>query len=207
MLINIPRSIDQYYGDGAAAATRAAGTVSKNNCDQWRLRKSCKKRDLLALIGQLQHMSSGSSSQRMIDLSMTARELYHLIHLNRGFCSDLEWWSMFLSNWNGVSLLSTVVHKPPDVTITPDASGNWRGGAFSSTGEWFQCSWPEEWKDVHITVKELVPVVITATLWGFYCRGKTIQCRTDNSSSGHYQFGPQQAQRSGNALDEDFVFL
>ena len=142
----------------------------------------------------------------MIDLSMTVRELYHLIHLNRGFCSDLEWWSMFLSNWNGVSLLSTVVHEPPDVTITSDASGNWGGGAFSSTGEWFQCSWPEEWKDVHITVKELVPIVIAATLWGCYWRGKTIQCWTDNSSSGHYQFRPQQEQQSGNALDEDFVF-
>ena len=129
MLINIPRSIDQYYGDGAAAATRAAGTVSKNNCDQWRLRKSCKKRDLLALIGQLQHacrvVKPGRSFlRRMIDLSMTARELHHFIRLNRGFRSDLEWWSVFLSGWNGVSLLSTVVCKPPDVTITSDASGN-----------------------------------------------------------------------------------
>ena len=118
----------------------------------------------------------------MIDLSMTARELHHFIRLNKGFRSDLEWWSMFLSDWNGVSLLSTVVRKPPDVTITSDASGNWGGGAFSSTGEWFQCSWPEEWKDVHITVKELVPIVIATTLWGCYWRGKTIQCRTDNAA-------------------------
>ena len=89
---------------------------------------------------------------------------------------------MFLSDWNGVNLLSTVVRKPPNVTITSDASGNWGGGAFSSTGEWFQCSWPEEWKDVHITVKELVPIVITATLWGCYWRGKTIQCQTGNAA-------------------------
>ena len=155
--------------------------------DQWRLKKSCKKRDLLALIGQLQHacrvVKSGRSFLwRMIDLSMTARELHHFIRLNRGFRSDLEWWSMFLSDWNGVSLLSTVVRKPLDVTITSDASGNWGGGAFSPTGEWFQCSWPEEWKDVHITVKELVPIVIAATLWGCYWRGKTIQCRTDNAA-------------------------
>ena len=67
------------------------------------------------------------------------------------FHSDLDWWSMFLSDWNGVSLLSTVVRKPPDVTITSDASGNCGGRAFSSTREWFQCPW-QEWKDVHITV-------------------------------------------------------
>ena len=104
---------------------RLAKTVN-----QWRLRKSCKKRDLLALIGQLQHacrvVKPGRSFlRRMIDLSMTVRELHHFIHLSRGDRSDLEWWSMFLSDWNGVSLLSTVVRKPSDVIITFDASGKW----------------------------------------------------------------------------------
>ena len=123
---------------------------------------------------------------------MTARELHHFICLNMSFHSDLDWWSMFLSDWNGVSLLSTVVRKPPDVTITSDTSGNWGGRAFSSTGEWFQCLWPEERKDIHINVKELVPIVIAATLSRWCCwRGKTVQCRTENAAvvaiinSGH----------------------
>ena len=118
----------------------------------------------------------------MIDLSTTVRELHHFVRLNKGFQSDLEWWAMFLSDWNGVSLLSTVVRKPPDVIVTSDASGKWGCGAFASTGEWFQCVWPEDWKEVHITVKELMPIVIAATLWGDRWRGKTIQCRTDNAA-------------------------
>ena len=36
--------------------------------------------------------------------------------------------------------------------------------------------------DVHITVKELVPIVIVATLWGCYWRGKTTQCWMDSAA-------------------------
>ena len=99
---------------------------------------------------------------------MTVRKLHCL---NRGFHSDLEWWTMSLSDWNGDSLLldccQLLFVSHWDMIITSDASGSWGDGAISSTGEWFQCPWPEEWKDVHITVKKLVPIVITA-LWGCY---------------------------------------
>ena len=155
--------------------------------NQWRLKRACTKRDLLSLIGQLQHacrvVKPGRSFlRRMIDLSTTVKELHHFVRLNKGFRSDLEWWSMFLEGWNGVSLLSTVARKPPDVMVTSDASGGWGCGAFSSSGEWFQFPWPENWKAVHITEKELIPIVIAATLWGSLWRGKTIQCWTDNAA-------------------------
>jgi hypothetical protein len=118
----------------------------------------------------------------MIDLSTTVKELHHFVRLNKGFRSDLEWWSMFLEGWNGVSLLSTVARKPPDVMVTSDASGGWGCGAFSSSSEWFQYPWPENWKAVHMTEKEFIPIAIAATLWGGLWRGKTIQCWTDNAA-------------------------
>ena len=155
--------------------------------ERWRSRKACTKRDLLSLIGQLQHacrvVKPGRSFlRRMIDLSTTAKELHHFIRLNKGFRSDLEWWAMFLEGWNGVSLLSTVARGPPDIVVTSDASGTWGCGAFSSSGDWFQCPWPVEWEAVHITEKELLPIVVAATLWGSHWQGRTIQCRTDNAA-------------------------
>lgn len=39
-------------------------------------------------------------------------------------------------------------------------------GAFSSAGEWFQIEWLEKWKEFHITVKELLPIVMGVALWG-----------------------------------------
>ena len=100
---------------------------------QWRHKKACTKRDLLSLIGQLQHacqvVKPGRSFfRRMIDLSTTVRELHHFVCLNEGFRSDLEWWAMF-TGWNGVSLMSTVVYKSPDIIVTSDASGGWGCGA------------------------------------------------------------------------------
>ena len=63
---------------------------------QWQGKKSCRKRELLSVIGQLQHacrvVKPGRTFlRRMIELSTTAYELHHHIRLNRGFQSDLEW--------------------------------------------------------------------------------------------------------------------
>ena len=68
---------------------------------KWRWRKSCQKRELLSLIGQLQHackvVKSGRTFlRRMIDLSMGARRSHHSIRLNKAFQSDLLWWDTFL---------------------------------------------------------------------------------------------------------------
>ena len=37
---------------------------------------------------------------------------------------------------------------------------------FSSEGAWFQVQWPVSWSSVHITVKELAPIVLATALWG-----------------------------------------
>ena len=51
-------------------------------------------------------------------------------------------------------------------TITSDASGSWDCGSYSSEGEWFQLKLPMPWEGIHITVKELLPIVISVALWG-----------------------------------------
>ena len=153
----------------------------------WRGRKCCKKRELLSLIGQLQHASrvvrSGRTFlRRMIDLSSVPKELHHRVRLNVAFRSDLQWWSLFLADWNGISLLSSVCKAPPSATVTSDASGGWGCGAFTTTGEWFQFQWPPSWKDIHITVKELLPIIVACAVWGKQWRGKTICCLCDNAA-------------------------
>ena len=60
----------------------------------WKGKRSCTKRDLLSLIGQLQHACKvvrpgRTFLRRMIELATVAKELHHHIRLNRGFKSDL----------------------------------------------------------------------------------------------------------------------
>ena len=62
--------------------------------------------------------------------------------------------------------LSSVVPGAPTVVLTSDASGSWGYGAYTSDGWWFQLRLPESWRDMHITVKELLLIVIGAAVWG-----------------------------------------
>ena len=68
------------------------------------------ERELLSLIGQLQHACcvvrpGRTFLRRMINLSTVAKELHHRIRLNLGFRSDLQWWATFLPSWIGVGIM------------------------------------------------------------------------------------------------------
>ena len=153
----------------------------------WGGKKCCTKRGLLSIIGQLQHaccvIKEGRSFlRRMIELSRGVRELHHRVRLNAGFHSDLQWWNCFLPFWNGSCLMARVAKREPQVVLTTDASGSWGCGAFTSEGEWFQLELPQSWQGVHITVKELLPVVLGTAVWGSQWRGSTVCCMCDNTA-------------------------
>ena len=154
---------------------------------EWKGRRTCCKRDLLSLIGQLQHAckvvrAGRSFLRRMIDLSTVASKLHHRIRLSRGFQSDLHWWDTFLVRWNGVSMMRSLHRSTPVAIQTSDASGGWGCGAFTNGGEWFQVTWPESWSAIHITVKELVPIVVACAIWGQEWQGSSVRCRCDNAA-------------------------
>ena len=153
----------------------------------WRNREKCTKKELLSLIGQLQHaccvVKAGRSFlRRMIDLSSSVRELHYSITLNKGFQSDLRWWACFLPSWNGKGMMTGVIPSEIVGTITSDASGSWGCGAFSSGKDWFQLKLPESWREVHITGKELLPIVISIALWGEQWRNRAVRCLCDNAA-------------------------
>ena len=137
----------------------------------WRTKKRCTKRELLSLIGKLNHAAKVVVAgrlflRRMIGVAYSVRELHHWVHLSEGFRSDLEWWFAFLSRWNGRSMME--VHNPcwsPQVTFSSDASGSWGCGAVWRK-EWIQCQWNSTWADKGIAVKELLPIVLAVALWG-----------------------------------------
>ena len=152
----------------------------------WQGKKVCTKRELLSLIGHLQHackvIKPGRTFlRRMIDLSTSAKELHHHIRLNLGFRSDLCWWATFLQRWNGVGMLATLGHQTPQVTVLSDASGRWGCAAFCGS-DWFQFPWQGRWEEVHITIKELLPIVVAGAIWGSRWSGLRIQCLCDNAA-------------------------
>ena len=142
------------------------------------------RRELESLIGTLQHayiviQPGRSFLQRTIALLRVAKQKHHHIRLNAEFRSDMLWWKLFAEKWNGVSLI--IPQGPPDVTITSDASGSWGCGAWCDK-LWFQLEWVNDIYQKHIAVKELIPILIAAFVWGPLLHGKRVTSNCDNSA-------------------------
>ena len=81
---------------------------------RWENMKSCSKRELLSIIGQVQHACcvirpGRSFLPHMIELSRCLRELHHKMRLNAGFWSNFQWWGCFLPIWIGSCFIASIV--------------------------------------------------------------------------------------------------
>ena len=163
----------------------------KAQLQRWARLKCCRKKDLQSLIGQLHDASivvrSGRTFiRRLIDLLKSAhhRPANCFLRLNVEARSDILWWTRFIEQWNGLSMMNTARCENPEVIVTSDASGSWGCGAYSLSS-WFQYQWHPDISDQHITVKELLPIVIAAAIWGPTWENKSILCRCDNEAVVH----------------------
>ena len=69
----------------------------------------------------------------------------------------------------------------PSVHVYTDASGRYGCGGVGLPQRWFfQLQWGPSWSDVDISVKELVPIVLAAALWGRYWQNLHIRFHSDN---------------------------
>lgn len=152
---------------------------------EWMHKKVCTRRDLQSLIGTLQHACSvikpgRAFLRRAIALLSIAKCQHHHIRLNADFRSDMLWWKIFASNWNGRAII--IPSGPPDMTITSDASGRWGCGAWCQH-HWFYLQWTNDIQCKHITVKELIPILVATLIWGPCFTGKRVLSNCDNSAT------------------------
>jgi len=157
--------------------------------EEWLAKKpraSVRKRDLASLAGHLQHACiiirpGRTFLRRIFDLLATVAHPDHYIRLSAGFRSDLMWWKLFLGEWNGISLMRAIGKQFADVSVFSDASGNWGCGAYSGS-QWFQLPWTGKVVEQQIAVKELIPVVVAAVVWGKQWKGLDVKCHSDNQA-------------------------
>lgn len=101
--------------------------------------------------------------------------------LNKVIRSDIAWWYYLLRSWSGVSTHQFLCLGHPEIHLFTDASGSWGCGAFVSP-RWIQVEWPSGTKLNSIALKELVPIVLAAAVWGPQWAGKSVLCHSDNSA-------------------------
>ena len=153
---------------------------------EWLGKSNATKREILSLVGLLQHATKvvrpgRTFVRRMYSVAARVRELDFYMRLNKEFQSDLHWWDTFLSGWNGVSFLRVASRTPaPQAVIQTDASGSWGCGAYFN-GRWWQWRWPPEWSPIPIMAKELVPIVLSCAVWGPQLSRQSIVFQCDNT--------------------------
>ena len=142
----------------------------RNQLSAWLTQKKATKREILSLVGLLQHTCKvvrpgRSFVSRMNITAAKLKQLSHYTRLNKDFRSDLHWWKAFISIWNGTSFLQAPFHQTNfNHSIQTDASGSWVCGAFFFP-QWFQYAWTTEWTPIDIMAKELVPIIISCAIW------------------------------------------
>ena len=155
-------------------------------------KKRCTKRELLQLIGHFNFATrvivpGRSFLSYLFHLSCTVNDLHLHVRLGKEARIDLSMWEEFLMNWNGHSLfLESCSINNSDLSLYTDAAGSHGyGGIFGS--QWFVGSWDDEFLQLaghtrNSTLLELVPIVISAYLWGIQWARRRIVFYCDNQA-------------------------
>lgn len=127
------------------------------------------KRDLLSLLGHLNFamcviVQGRSFISKLLDLSKTENNLSDMVSLEE--CrSELQFWSLLLEKWNGISLF---YHDVLECSFEI-----WLFSALNSAMNhwWFADKWPKELSSLPNSITssallEMYPIVIACLLWG-----------------------------------------
>ena len=151
----------------------------------WSNRKRWPKRELLSLVGLLQHACQAIPHgrpflRRLIDRAYSVKELHHFVRLSPWECDDVNFWFTLLLDWNGKCLfLLSAQDLAPTHSISSDAAGG-LGFAAIYKGAWFAGPWPPSSSSLNIATKELIPIVLAAYVWGSQWSRKRVLFKCDS---------------------------
>lgn len=149
----------------------------------WLQRRSGPRADFESLLGHLSHAAIVVRQGRvflrhLFNLLSATRSRFHHVHLDAMARADLRWWRCFLQSWNGTMFYLSP--RSPAVQVISDASGSFGCGAILGSAQWLQIPWPGSWSSVNIVVKELVPIVVAAAVWGRSWYKALVEFHSDN---------------------------
>ena len=118
--------------------------------------------------------------RRLVDLTVGISRPNHRVTLNRAARRDLSAWLIFVEFFKGSSLLlQDRWVTSPSLDLYTDAAGSLGFGALFKT-HWIMGAWPEQIKDIPITIKEMFPIVLALEIWGQELRDQCIILHIDN---------------------------
>ncbi len=151
----------------------------------WLDRRTCKKVELLSLIGKLNFFAIVVRAgrlfvRRLIDLSKSVSRLHHYVTLNSEAKKDIQWWCTFLPTWNRCSFIpDPKIIVSTDIQLFTDAAKTIGFGAVFGNS-WIQSSWSNGFANENIDFQEMFAIVAAVLTWGHQWTGKRVVVITDN---------------------------
>ena len=155
--------------------------------NEWQGKIHSKKVELQSLIGKLQFVTKCVRQSRIFlnRLLETLRKMTKKksIVLSDSFQKDLRWWSLFMAEYNGVSIIPPVIWDEPDVTFSTDSCLKGCGGICQY--EYFHAVFPEAIATLNLPIHklEMLAVLIGVRIWGHRLQGMRLQIYCDNSAA------------------------
>lgn len=109
-------------------------------------------------------------------------------HLSRDFKLDIQWWSRFMEQYNGVSMMLLEEWSHPDAVMASDACLIGCGAWFGAHRLYYHTVFPPCIKERfpskhHISQLELLAVVLTMKVWGHLLAGLRVVIYCDNEGA------------------------
>jgi len=150
-------------------------------------KRSITKHDLQSLIGKLSWAASVVPARaflrRIINLLSSVNHSHHFITISKEVKRDLCTWLHFMNNYNGITLFRAIKAVSFDYNMCSDASKLGFGATFGHY--WLQCTYPENWSSMHISVLELFPIYVMMCMFGERMTNSNIMFYSDNEGVVH----------------------
>ena len=158
---------------------------------EWQGKSTCTKRELLSLLGTLNHVSQvvdygGLFVRRLIQASMKAKNLYHKVYLCKECRADLSWWDKNLVQQNGIKWFPKPFEVASANLLYSDASDT--GEAAVLGDEWTVIVYEGEYewlREKTIMYRELHAVVMAVATFSYKLRGSQVLMHIDNEAVHH----------------------
>jgi hypothetical protein len=123
--------------------------------------------------------------RRFINLTLGVSQPHHLIRLNKQARADINCWLLFLQEYNGTTMfLNSTWLSSETIKLFSDAAGS-KGFAIVLGHRWLAGPFPTSWDKLHITIKELYPIVLAINMWGHLLANSKVMFTTDNMACVH----------------------
>ncbi len=153
-------------------------------------RRKLPLRDLQSLLGYLNFacrtvVPGRPFLRRLFDRTRGVTAPHHYITLNAEARADIAAWKDFITHHNGKTMLLDYHWlTSPKLQLYSDASGAVGFAAYFGP-RWVAGRWPDAWRALDITFKELFPIVVAVIVWVEKLSNKCISFHTDNIAVAH----------------------